>query len=51
MTDLDFADNPALLTNFIRDAQGLLYDLEVVAEKVTLFICERLENRVCHCQN
>ena len=38
VTDLDFADDLALLSNTIQDAQSLLHDLEVAAEKVGLFM-------------
>ena len=38
MTDLDFADDLALLSNTIQDAQSLLHDLEVAAEQVGLFM-------------
>ena len=36
VTDLDFADDLALLSNTIQDAQSLLHDLEVAAEQVGL---------------
>ncbi|KAL5260789.1 hypothetical protein ACHWQZ_G010818 [Mnemiopsis leidyi] len=36
VTDLDFADDLALLSNTIQEAQSLLNDLEVAAEKVGL---------------
>ncbi|KAL5272436.1 hypothetical protein ACHWQZ_G000587 [Mnemiopsis leidyi] len=36
VTDLDFADDLALLFNTIQEAQSLLNDLEVAAEKVGL---------------
>ena len=38
VTDLEFADDLALLSNTIQDAQSLLHDLEVVAEQVGLFM-------------
>ena len=38
VTDLDFADDLALLSNTIQDAQSLLHDLEVAAEQVGLFM-------------
>ena len=39
MTDhLDFADDLALLSNTIQNAQSLLHDLEVAAERVGLFM-------------
>ena len=37
VTDLDFADDLALLSNTIQDAQSLLHDLEVAAEQVGRF--------------
>ena len=38
VTDLDLDENLALLSNSIQDAQSLLHDLEVAAEKVGLFM-------------
>ena len=38
MTDLDFADDLALLSNTIQDVQSLLHDLEVAAEQVGLYM-------------
>ena len=35
-TDLDFADDLALLSNTIQDVQSLLHDHEVAAEQVGL---------------
>ena len=38
MTDIDFADDLALLSNTIQDALSLLHDLEIAAEKVGIFM-------------
>ena len=38
LTDLDFTDDLALLSNSIQDAQSLLHNFEVDTEKVGLFM-------------
>ena len=38
VTDLDLADDLALLSNAIQDAQNLLHDFEVAAEQVGIFM-------------